>query len=412
MKILLVNCVYAHGSTGKIMVDLYKGLTALNQDVYVCYGRGGGSNNHSVIKLAPEWIIKFQSLCSKITGKVYGCSPISTLSLKKQIKKIKPDVVNLHCINANTANVADLIVYLKENKIPTVLTNHSEFFFTGGCGYSLDCDLWKTGCHDCPQFKKKNSQLPKSYFIDNTRQQWALLSEAYKDFKELLVTCVSPWLAARAKQSPFFKGREVLSVLNGLDTLVFYPRTSQELRKRHSLSDVTRVILHVTPNFYSPIKGGEYVLQIAERLKVDHPEWKIIVVGYNGTGEDLYDNMIPVSFTKSKEELAEYYSMANVTLLTSEKETFSMICAESLCCGTPIVGFEAGGPETISIKEYSKFTAFGDVEMLYESLLNSIDLKSKNLIDTAKALEIYSIEKMAEDYLGAYEKILYTSSHS
>ncbi len=32
-----------------------------------------------------------------------------------------------------------------------------------------------------------------------------------------------------------------------------------------------------------------------------------------------------------------------------------MVTAESLCCGTPVVGFTAGGPESIAIDAFSNF---------------------------------------------------------
>jgi glycosyltransferase involved in cell wall biosynthesis len=37
-----------------------------------------------------------------------------------------------------------------------------------------------------------------------------------------------------------------------------------------------------------------------------------------------------------------------------------MIVAESLCCGTPVVGFKAGGPESIAIDDYCVFVQFLD----------------------------------------------------
>jgi glycosyltransferase involved in cell wall biosynthesis len=104
----------------------------------------------------------------------------------------------------------------------------------------------------------------------------------------------------------------------------------------------------------------------------------------------------------NQKSLAEYYSMADVTLLTSRKETYSMICAESLCCGTPVVGFKAGAPEQISIPEFSCFVQFGDVPAL---LYNTRGMIEKGL-DKEKianiAAEIYSKEKMVSDYIGVY----------
>jgi len=60
--------------------------------------------------------------------------------------------------------------------------------------------------------------------------------------------------------------------------------------------------------------------------------------------------------------LARYYSMADVTVLTSKKETYSMVTVESLCCGTPVIGFKAGGPEQIAILEYCRFCEHGDIQ--------------------------------------------------
>lgn len=41
MKILIVNCVYAIGSTGKLVKDIANGLYESGIEVVVAYGRGG-----------------------------------------------------------------------------------------------------------------------------------------------------------------------------------------------------------------------------------------------------------------------------------------------------------------------------------------------------------------------------------
>lgn len=403
MKVLIVNCVYGQGSTGKIVADLHRGLAGSGVESVVCYGRGRLADMPGVYKLAPEWLMKAQSLASKLSGYGYGCSPFSTRALLACIEKEQPDVVNLHCVNANTLDLVRTLEYLKARKIRTVLSLHSEFAYTGGCALAVDCDRWLSGCDRCPQFKTHDSQCPQSFFFDRCKSQWLSLKKAYDGFDNLVITCVSPWLEQQASMSPFFVGRKIVTVLNGLDTEIFTPRDASRLRRMHGLSS-EKIILHVTPNFYSSIKGGQYVLEVARRLQKERPDCRIIIVGYNGDGSDLPANVIPVPFTRDQKELAEYYSLADVTLLTSRRETFSLVCSESLCCGTPLAGFRAGGPEGIALPQYSRFVRYGEIEpLLFEinRLLTDPLPRDKMAFDARKK---YSTRVMASAYKNIYLK--------
>ena len=83
-----------------------------------------------------------------------------------------------------------------------------------------------------------------------------------------------------------------------------------------------------------------------------------------------------------------------------------MVCAESLCCGTPVIGFRAGAPEQISIKKYSRFVQQADIEQLVyaaECILNS----QYNRIEIEKeAHRIYAKNTMVEAYMGIYTKLI------
>jgi glycosyltransferase involved in cell wall biosynthesis len=405
MKVLIVNNVYEFGSTGKIVMDLEQGLRDCGVETIVCYARGKQLliPRPNVYKLAPERVIKIQSFLSKLSGFSYGCSPFSTWRLRKLIEAEQPDVVNLHCVNANTVNIAAIIKYLKENHIKTVLSIHAEFLYTGGCAYAIDCDRWKTICYACPQFHQENSSLPKSYFFNRCKEQWLFYKKAYFGFTELSITCVSPWLTDRAKQSPFFKDKNVFTVLNGVNIDIYHSRDVSNLRKKYSLT-IEKVILFVTPDFNSPIKGGLHVLDIARKLESEHPDYRIFIIGRNCDAPNLPSNVVPVSYVHEQSELAEYYALADLTLLASKRETFSMICAESLCCGTPIVGFQAGGPESISFPEYSEFVEYGDIERLYSTILKWIEYKQGNKIPVDKVLSYYSAQTMCQNYLDVYNK--------
>jgi len=119
--------------------------------------------------------------------------------------------------------------------------------------------------------------------------------------------------------------------------------------------------------------------------------------------EDIPSNVIFLGNITDQHKLSDYYSAADVTLLTSKKETFSMIVAESLCSGTPVVGFEAGAPEKIIIKEFSGFVPYGDEDKLFEEIklwLNKNDVNKAYVSNLAKSK--YSKEIMVEQYKNIY----------
>ena len=99
--------------------------------------------------------------------------------------------------------------------------------------------------------------------------------------------------------------------------------------------------------------------------------------------------------------------MADITVLTSRRETYSMVCAESLCCGTPVMGFCAGAPEMISIPEYSKFVTYGDMDGLERCIKNFITSKKSfsSMEIEARAKERYSKEIMIRQYEDLYRRI-------
>ena len=84
-----------------------------------------------------------------------------------------------------------------------------------------------------------------------------------------------------------------------------------------------------------------------------------------------------------------------------------MVTAESLCCGTPVVGFKAGAPEQIAISEYSKFVDYGQLNNLYHAIKS--ELKDNSKVDVIMASEMYSSETMCCGYINIYN-LLYKGS--
>ena len=402
MKILQVNCVYRKGSTGKIVYDIHTELLRQGIEDVVCYGRGEVIKEPNVHKICPEWYSKLNNLWSRVTGVMYGGLWFSTHKLISIIESEKPDIVHLHCINGYFVNIYKIVSYLNRHHIRTVLSLHAEFMHTANCGYAFDCEKWKTGCGQCPRYKQET----KSLFFDGTHRSWMLMKRAFEGFGNcLIVTSVSPWLESRAKQSPILSDAKHVTVLNGLDTTVFKLYDKLECRCKFNIPEEKKMVFHATATFSidrNSIKGGWYVCELAKLM----PDVLFVVAGPHADGISVPNNVRLWGRIANQTDLAQLYAAADTTVLASKRETFSMVTAESLCCGTPVVGFMAGGPEMIALPEYSKFVDYGavsDLKIAATAMLHD-NFDRQNIC--FKAQQEYAKEKMTTAYINVYKMLM------
>ena len=73
MKVLLIDVNCKNSSTGKIVYDLYQGLTANGYDAAVCYGRGPMiEEEKNIYKFSLDWETNIHAGLARITG-LNGC---------------------------------------------------------------------------------------------------------------------------------------------------------------------------------------------------------------------------------------------------------------------------------------------------------------------------------------------------
>lgn len=385
MKILQINNVYGERSTGILTQVLHHGLLAAGEASLVVYGRGRGAKERDVIRLCPDWYGKMNSLLSRFTGVPYGGCHFSTVRLMGIIAREKPDVVHLQCINGNFMNVYRLVAWLKKRRIKTVVSLHAEFLYTGNCAHTFDCDQWRHGCKRCPDGR-------------HSARSWQAMRAAFAGFEKDCVLCpVSPWVEARAQCGDILKAIPMRTVCNSVDgAFGFGPQAKAE----------ENTVLHVTAHFSSERdhpKGGWYVLELARRM----PEMTFYVAGRTDKNVDTPSNVHLLGDIRDRERLADHYRRAKLTVLTSRRETFSMPCAESLCCGTPVVGFRAGGPEGIALADYSEFVEFGDVDALEQAVRRWLGAEPDREAMAKDAREAYSSDAMTESFLEIYRGLLW-----
>ena len=394
MKILHINCA-DYGSTGAI-IDSIAELSIHNHILCTPYK----TRDHSSLKVYsvcyPHELGIYRRIAS-ILGYQYGFAPHSTLRILHIIKKEKPTIVHLHSINCNMVNVYKLIKYLKLNRIPVVITNHAEFYYTGSCSHAYNCAKWKTGCGNCQYIRFATNNL----WRDTTANAWRKMKKAFNNAKNVAVVSVSPWQLERSKTSPILQNIPQLCIKNGINTEVFGLR---EITKDSAI----KTILFVTANFDindKDEKGGYYLIKLAEHFK--HEAVRFVVIGKNKIKNNLYKNIQIVGQINDQKLLSNYYNSADVALTLSKRETYGMTVAEALLCGTPVVGFKNGGSESIALPEFTEFVEFGDLETLSKIIKYKwLAYKEKHAqqIGEAAFLE-YSAKSMVSRYEKVYEEI-------
>lgn len=407
MKVIQVNVVADSGSTGKIVGGIDAELRRLGHESLVCYGRKTTGMAEGRFKFGTEWEAAASKVANRAGRLMYASSPMATRRLERRILQERPDVVHLHCINGYCVDIYHLLRFLAAQGIKTVVTHHAEFFYTANCGHALDCHRFAEadGCRRCPQPKAATGSL----LTDRAHRSWEKMRRAFSAFApgQLVFTAVSPWVAERSKMSPVTAGRECRVVENGLDDSVFC-LAADRIAGRALVPDCReKMVLHVTASFSDAedtFKGGDEIVALARTM----PEVTFVVAAsYVDVKGELPDNLYVNGRTRDQHELAALYRAADATVIASKRETFSMIVAESLCCGTPVVGYRAGGPESIAIEPYSRFVDRSEgTSALADALKEMLSQQFDRAEISTEAIAKFSSLRMASNYINVYNSLL------
>ena len=366
MIIFEINSV-PYGSTGRIMFQIADTVKSMGGTAYTSASFTKSRGEHFTrmhYKIGGAIGKTAHIMLAKCTGR-HGCySHFATHRLIQKIKQVNPDVIHLHNIHGWYLNWKMLFDFLKTAGIPVIWTLHDCWAFTGHCPHfvAVECEKWKTGCHDCP--------LYRSYpgcFLDDSKKQYALKKQCFTGVPDLTIVTPSQWLADLVKQS-YLKEYKTVVINNGIDLTKFKPCKS-DFRKKYGLEN--KIILLGVAFDWTPKKGLDEFKRFAEDLP---EEYAIVMVGLSAAvAKELPDRIISIACTQSQEELAQIYSAADLFVNPTLEENFPTVNLEALACGTPVITYQTGGsPESITEK-CGRIVPYNN----YEALKNTI-LEMKN----------------------------------
>jgi glycosyltransferase involved in cell wall biosynthesis len=202
---------------------------------------------------------------------------------------------------------------------------------------------------------------------------------------------------------------------NAIDTKTFCPRNKNTELLRFLELENKKIFLFV--GNLMPIKGISILLNALKEI----PDINLLVIG-GGYNEDHYRNeakrlgienkvkWLGPCYDKAK--LAEFYNLSEAVVVPSFSESFSLVAAEAMACGKPVIAsnipgvkgrvvdgetgllFEKGSTNSL-VKAIKKF------DDLNESEKNKMGQNARLLVESN-----YNMEKHIGDLLSVYQKIL------
>ena len=393
MKILLLNSICGHGSTGRIVKDLWESLTKEGYQVKVAFGlgEGNGVNIEDCICYNNKFGYHIHNIAAKITDKAGLYSTLQTKKLIKEIVKFDPDIIHIHQLHGYHINYQVLFNYLAESEKKVIWTLHDCWAITGHCAHFTynKCEQWKTGCITCNHLK----EYPKCYFKGNVKQNYELKKKLFTSVKNMTIVTPSEWLANIVKQS-FLEVYPVKVINNGIDTTVFKPVNSN-FKEYNDIEGKTMVL--AVANVWNEKKGLDDVIKLAEEL---NENYKVVMVGLTeAQKESIPNSILGITRTKDVHELREIYSTADVFVNFTYEDTFPTVNIESLACCTPVITYKTGGSPDVIVNESCGFViSQGDVKEARKIIT------SKKFPEPKFEIENYSKNIFSKNYIKIYEE--------
>lgn len=399
MKIAFINDTFGTGSIGRHTKELAESLRQYGHEVKYFFAQGSESADYCV-KITSRNEQRVHAVLSRITGLQGYFSYVCTYKLIRDLTVFSPDIVHLQNLHSNYINLRMIANYLKTRNISTVITLHDCWFFTGKCTHYVPatCNKWKNECGKCPLLHVDN--VNPTFFFDTTQKCLKDKQNWFAKNSKLGVVGVSQWITNEAQNS-IYKNNKITCIYNWVDQDIFFYRQNRDYARLRLPEK--KIVLMVSTNL-SEKKGYGELIYLSRNLT---NEFQLVYIGGNRRNLPIPENVIYINHTDSADQLAEYYSIADVCVNTTKYETFGMVTAEAMCCGTPAIVYNnTASPELVGDE-------CGLVVESMDEIVDAVNFIAKQDREKIRRVCIeWSKERFSKDdkireYIRFYENLIY-----
>ena len=211
-----------------------------------------------------------------------------------------------------------------------------------------------------------------------------------------------------------FVSQDALNVFNTLfnvsgDKEVFYnPIDKEEIIKKSNENAIKKSKLTICAiGRLGPQKGMDRLVRVAGRLKDVGLDFKIWIIGTGYAEQALKRLSVELSlentveFLGYKENPYPYLKEADIFISTSLAEGFSLVVAEAMCLGKPVISTTVTGPtELLDNGKYGILTSHDDdaIFAALKQVMENKDLRKELGHKSLERSSIFDIKKSIKDF--------------
>jgi len=278
----------------------------------------------------------------------------------------KCDVINLHWV----AGFIDYTSFFRSipRHTPIVWRLSDTNPFTGGCHYDEGCGRFAQQCGSCPQLGS-NDPYDLSFRI------WQRKQAAFRHVapSRLHIVALSNWIAKEARRSTLFGHIPISVIPNGIDATVFAPADRNMARNALAIPPDARVVMFSAGSIENRRKGLPQLIEALNGLS-QHDD--IILLSLGGGKPALNGPLrhIHLGHVENDKQIAQAYRAADLFVIPSLQENLPNTALEAMSCGTPVVGFDAGGiPDLVRPGITGLLAPVGDIGALRTAIAALLD---------------------------------------
>lgn len=203
--------------------------------------------------------------------------------------------------------------------------------------------------------------------------------------------------------------KEIIPIYNFIDGRIYRKKNTTYLKKEFHIQEDEKVIIHVS-NFRQVKRVPDVIKvfasinkQVKSKLLLigDGPEMLVVSRLVETLG--LEDRVI---FLGKQDKVEELYSISDLMLLLSEKESFGLVLLEAMACGVPCIGTNAGGiPEVIKDGETGFICPIGHIEEIAEKSIHILTNENLHRQFSNRAVAIVNEKFSAKHIVTQYEHL-------